>query len=369
MNQPNPSRRSGGFHIISAVVLLFAINGYAPFARTWGQDVQPEAATQHSSGKNWVCVGGDRGCSRYSELDQINTRNVAKMTVAWSYRTGELVNGKGRTIECTPIAVNGILYVSTAKRCVVALDGATGHELWKFDPASYGPLAGPLASGGVNRGVAYWSDGIAGGQRRILHGTSDGRLYSLDARTGKLDPAFGDGGAKDLREDIQRDIARLGYGPTSAPAICGDVVIVGVSNGEGPSIAAPGDVRAFDVRTGKQQWRFHTVPRPGEFGNETWQGDSWKNRGGCNAWGGFSVDTKRQWVFCGLGSAAFDFYGGDRHGDNLFANCVLALDAKTGKRIWHFQTLRHDLWDHDLPVYPNLVTVQKTVPPSKRSRK
>ena len=147
-------------------------------------------------------------------------------------------------------------------------------------------------------------------------------------------------------------------GPTSAPAICGDVIIVGFSNGEGPGDAAPGDIRAFDIHSGKEIWRFHTVPRPGEFGHETWAKDSWKNRGGANAWGGFSVDTERNLVFAGLGSAAFDFYGGDRHGENLFANCTIALNAKTGERVWHFQTLRHDLWDHDLPVYPNLVTVK-----------
>ena len=309
------------------------------------------------SGNDWICVGGDRGCSRYSTLDQITRDNVSSLEVAWRFSTGELVDGKGRTIECTPVVVDGVVYVTTANRRVVALQGASGKVLWEFDPADFGSLAGPLASGGVNRGVAYWSDGKTDGARRILHGTSDGRLYSIDARTGHLDKSFGRGGAKDLREDFQQDISKLGYGPTSAPAIYRDTVIMGVSNGEGPSIAAPGDVRAFDIRSGKQLWRFHTVPRPGEYGNETWAGDSWKNRGGANAWGGASVDTNRGLVFVGLGSAAFDFYGGDRHGDNLFANCVVAIDAETGKRRWHFQTLRHDLWDHDLPVYPNCVSV------------
>lgn len=318
------------------------------------------------SGADWIAVGGDRGATRYSTLHQIDRDNVGNLRVAWTYRTGELdENGKGRTIECTPVVVEGVVYVTTANRRVVALDGETGNVIWQFDPRAYGPPAGPLASGGVNRGVAFWTDGRPDGQRRILHGTSDGRLFSLDARTGKLDPSFGDGGAKDLREDIRRDIAKLGYGPTSAPAICGDVVILGVSNGEGPDVSAPGDVRAFDVRTGRQVWRFHTVPRPGEFGNETWKGDSWQNRGGANAWGGASVDVARGLVFVATGSASFDFYGGDRHGDNLFANCVIAIDAKTGKRRWHFQTIRHDLWDHDLPVYPNLIELErdgKTVP-------
>ena len=309
------------------------------------------------SADDWISVGGDRGSSRYSTLAQIDRSNVTKLKVAWTFGTDELVGGKGSTIECTPVVVDGVAYLTTAKRRVVAVGGAAGKLLWDFDPLSYGPPAGPMASGGVNRGVAYWSDGKPNGQRRILHGTADGRLYSLDARTGKLDPKFGSNGAKDLREDIQRDLTGFGYGPTSAPAIYNDTVIVGFSNGEGPGPAAPGDVRAFDVLSGKQTWRFHTVPRPGEFGNETWAGDSWKDRGGANAWSGITVDTRLGSVFVGLGSAAFDFYGGDRHGDNLFANCTVALDAETGERRWHYQTLRHDLWDHDLPAYPNCVTV------------
>jgi quinoprotein glucose dehydrogenase len=313
---------------------------------------QPEDA-------DWICVGGDRGCQRYSKLDQINRTNVHQVQLAWTYRTGELKNGVGKTIECTPIIVDGVMYVSTAERRVVALNGATGEAIWKFDPLDAGPHAGPLASGGVNRGLAYWSDGKPNGLRRILHGTSDGRLFSINARDGSLDPQFGQGGVKDLREDLEVKIGKLPYGPTSAPAVIDDIVILGFSNGEGPGIAAPGDVRAFDVRTGKQAWSFRTVPAPGEFGNETWEGDSWRNRGGANAWGGISVSEKHGLVFCGLGSAAFDFFGGDRVGANLFANCTVAIDARTGKRRWHFQTLHHDLWDHDLPVYPNVVSVTR----------
>ena len=304
---------------------------------------------------NWLCVGGDRGCSRYSSLRQINCDNVGQLQVAWTYHTGET----GQTIECTPVVVDGVMYVSTALLKVAAFDAATGRELWVFDPPTLPGSQYPLASGGVNRGVAYWSDGTPDGQRRVIHGMADGRLMSLDARTGQLDPAFGHDGVKDLREDLEVDISRMPYGPTSAPAIWHDTIILGFSCGEGPGPAAPGDIRAFDIRTGQQVWRFHTVPRPGEFGHDTWTGDSWKNRGGANAWGGVSVDVQRGIVFAGLGSAAFDFYGGDRLGQNLFANSTVALDARTGHRIWHFQTLHHDLWDHDLPVYPNLVTVQR----------
>ncbi|MFK7818505.1 MAG: pyrroloquinoline quinone-dependent dehydrogenase, partial [Planctomycetaceae bacterium] len=314
---------------------------------------------QDSQNVDWIAVGGDRGCSRYSELNQINKDNVDKLSVAWTWRTGEIDRPRKMTIECTPIVIDAVMYVSTGHRRVAALNAATGEELWMFDPMSLGDHAGSLASGGVNRGVAYWSDGTEDGPKRILHGTSDGRLFSIDARTGKPDMEFGLGGYILLRDGIEYDISKLPYGPTSAPAIAGDLVVLGFSNSEGPPPGAPGDIRAFDVRTGKQAWRFHTIPRPGEVGHETWPKNGWQKRSGANAWGGISVDTKRGTVFAGTGSAAFDFYGGDRKGRNLFANCVLALDAKTGKRRWHFQTLHHDLWDHDLPIYPNLVTLKR----------
>ncbi len=310
-------------------------------------------------GTDWICVGGDRGNMRYSALSQITRENVNQLRVAWVYHTGELDRPQQKIIECTPVVVDGVMYITTGHLRVVALNAATGQEIWQFDPFADGGPSTPLASGGVNRGVAYWSDGQPNGLRRILFGSASGHLYSLDAATGKLDPNFGDGGVKDLREDLEVDIANLAYGPTSAPAIWGDIVMLGFSCGEGPGPAAPGDIRAFDVRTGRQLWRFRTVPRPGEYGNDTWAGDSWKNRGGANAWGGLSVDEASGTVFAGLGSAAFDFYGGDRKGENLFANCTVALDAETGERRWHFQTLHHDLWDHDLPVYPNLVTVTR----------
>ncbi|MEX0611297.1 MAG: pyrroloquinoline quinone-dependent dehydrogenase [Pirellulales bacterium] len=315
------------------------------------------AGAQGPQDVDWPGVGNDPGCMRYSKLDQINRDNVRRLKPSWTYHTGELRNGDGNTIECTPIVVDGVMYVTTGRLRVVALDAASGKELWQFDPRKEHPFPHEPASGGVNRGCAYWSDGRPGGARRIIHGTSDGRLFSLDAKTGKLDEGFGSGGIRNLRDELDPAVAALGYGPTSAPAIWKDTIIVGVSCGEGPAIAAPGDIRAFDVHTGRQLWRFRTVPAPGKFGHETWAADSWKNRGGANAWGGFSVDVKRGLVFAGLGSASFDFYGGDRHGENLFANCTIALAANTGNRLWHFQTLHHDLWDHDLPTYPNVVTV------------
>jgi quinoprotein glucose dehydrogenase len=331
--------------------LPFLVCIFAALATSAAADAQPP---QHG---DWPGVGNDPGCMRYSKLDQINRDNVHHLVPSWTYRTGELRDGEGKTIECTPIVVDGVMYITTGRLRVAALDAATGSELWKFDPLTDHPFPHTPTSGGVNRGCAYWSDGEPGGKRRIIHGTSDGRLFSLDAKTGKLDAEFGSGGIRNLRDELEPAVAAVGYGPTSAPVIWQNTIIVGVSCGEGPAVAAPGDIRAFDVRTGRQMWRFGTVPAPGEIGHETWATDSWKNRGGANAWGGLSIDVKRGLVFAGLGSASFDFYGGDRHGENLFANCTVALDANTGKRVWHFQTLRHDLWDHDLPVYPNLITV------------
>jgi quinoprotein glucose dehydrogenase len=299
------------------------------------------------SSVDWANVGNDKGGMRYSPLKQINRENVKNLEVAWVYHSGDGGPANATTLECTPIVVEGVMYLTTAQVSIAALDAATGRELWKFN----------ARGGGVNRGVAYWSDRKPGGQRRILSGLADGRLISLDARTGKPDEGFGKGGSVDLRAGIERDISRVPYGCSSAPMVFEDRVMLPFLSSESQP-GAPGDIRAFDVRTGKEAWRFHTVPRPGEVGNETWEGDSWKERAGVNPWSGFTLDDQRGILFCGTGSAASDFYGADRKGRNLFANCTLALDARTGKRLWHFQTLHHDLWDHDLPCPPVLVQVE-----------
>jgi quinoprotein glucose dehydrogenase len=307
---------------------------------------------------DWPNPGYDKAGTRYSPLDQINRENVAKLAVAWTYHTGD--SSPGKTIECTPLVVDGVMYVTTVTTKLVALDAATGKERWQFDPYAAGRTFNKIrASGGVNRGAAFWSDGKPKGQQRVILGLADGRLVSVDAATGKPDPAFGENGQVDLRKGIaEADITNRAYGPTSPPAVFEDVVIVGCSNDEGHP-GAPGDPRAFDVRTGKELWRFHTVPRPGEAGAETWeQPDAWKDRGGANPWGGFTVDVENGIVFCGTGSAGPDFYGAGRKGNNLYANCVLALDARTGKRLWHFQTTHHDVWDHDNPCPPVVVTVK-----------
>lgn len=302
---------------------------------------------------DWPNYAGDKGGSRYSPLDQINRSNVSRLEVAWTYHTGEKT--KDAPIECTPIVINGIMYLTSAQSRVIALDAATGHPLWVFNPHANMQVPGYT----VNRGVAHWTDAKKPGTARIVLATPDGRLFSVDARTGTPDAAFGKNGVVDLKADMDRDLTALSYGVTSAPMVFEDLVILGFTNGEGPEPSSPGDIRAFDIHTGREAWRFHTVPRPGEFGHEMWQGDSWKDRGGANAWGGVSVDAKRGLVFAGLGSVAFDFYGGDRKGTNLFANSVIALDARTGKRLWHFQTVRHDLQDHDLPTFPVAGTIQR----------
>jgi quinoprotein glucose dehydrogenase len=296
---------------------------------------------------DWANVGNDKGGMRYSTLKQIDRSNVKNLKVAWTYKCGDAASA-GTTIECTPIVVDGVMYLTTVRLNVVALDAATGAELWKFD----------AHAGGVNRGVAYWSDGKPGGKRRILVSFPDGKLYSLDAKTGLLDLAFGTAGIVDLRAGIERDISQFGYGATSAPAVFENRVILGCLSSEGGP-GAPGDIRAFDAESGKEVWRFHTIPRPGEKFGDTWPGESWKERPGANPWSGFTVDVRRGIVFCGTGSAASDFYGADRPGSNLFANCTLALDARTGKHLWHFQEVHHDLWDHDNACPPVMVEVKR----------
>lgn len=322
-------------------------------------DATPRAHASGMERADWPSYGGDAGHRRYAALDQIDRDNVRHLQVAWRYRTGDADPAAKTTIECTPIVVDGTMYLTTVRTKVVALDAASGTERWVYDPYKDVDRKGMrIIASGVNRGVAFWQS-PGGEARRIVFGTADGRLISLDAATGRPDPAFGAGGTVNLRTGLEGDYAGIGYGVTSAPGIFENIVIVGFSTPEGPEQASPGDVRAFDVRSGKEVWRFHTVPRPGEFGHDTWQGDSWKGRGGANAWSGVSVDRANALVFVATGSPAFDFYGGDRKGRNLFANSVVALDARTGARRWHFQTVRHDIWDYDLPTPPVLVTIER----------
>jgi len=313
------------------------------------------------AGRDWRYYGGHPGTMRYSGLDQINRSNVHNLRVAWTYHTHDAMKRPRTTIECTPIVVDGIMYITTAQIKACALDAASGALLWQLDPfvtvlgtrGANATVEGAASPRGVNRGVTYWQDGQ---EKRILFTALD-RLICLDAKTGKPVSSFGENGAVDLTKGLGRDISGLLYDVTSPGAIYKDLIILGSENGEGPDPAAPGHIRAFDVRTGNQVWIFHTIPQPGEFGQDTWEGNSWKNGQAANDWGGLSIDEKRGWVFLATGSAAFDYFGGRRLGQDLFANCVIALEAGTGKRIWHYQVVHHDLWDRDLPCPPCLVTL------------
>jgi quinoprotein glucose dehydrogenase len=296
---------------------------------------------------DWRVVGGDPGNTRHSSLDQINRTNVAQLRPVWTYHTGDLPPGAHAEIQATAIVVDGVLYATTPALAVIALRADSGTLLWKFDP-----FANRARESHVNRGVVYWADGS---DRRIFH-SAGRRLYALDARTGHAIPTFGDSGSVDLSAGLGRDVTGAYLVATSPGVVYKDVLVWGTRVGEDEG-SAPGDVRAYDVRTGKIRWTFHTIPRPGEFGHDTWPADAWRTAGGANSWPGMTVDLRRGIVYIPTGSATPDFYGGHRVGANLFANSLLALDALTGKRVWHFQTVHHDLWDRDLPAAPNLVTV------------
>jgi glucose dehydrogenase len=302
----------------------------------------PPLVAQSSKTADWPTYKGNLAGTGYSPLTQINTKNAARLVQAWSYgMPSDSPGGSGGYTEVTPIVVGGVMYLYAEDR-VVALDGESGKEIWRHEFKSAGPT----------RGVAYWP-GDSETSPRIMF-ISGSRLISLNANTGKLDPGFGKEGVVDI--DVR-------YG--GVPTIYKNVVLVGAQNGEVP-IGPPGDTRAYDARTGKKLWEFHSVPRPGEPGFGTWEGDSWKGRAGVNVWGWYmTVDEERGIVYMPFGGAAANYYGGDRHGANLFANSLVAVDALTGKYKWHFQMVHHGLWDSDLPPAPGLVDIVqngKTIP-------
>lgn len=298
--------------------------------------------------REWAVYGGGPDSIRYSTLDQINRDNVARLSVAWTYDTGDAFPDS--EMESNPIVVNGLLYATTPKLRLIALDAATGKLRWSFDPRR-----GERAFGKArNRGVTYWSDGA---DQRILLAAGHW-LYALDARTGAPIGEFGEDGRVDLRLGLGRPPEEMSISATSPGIVYKDLLIMGSSVSE-TLPASPGDIRAYDVRTGKIRWTFHTIPHPGEFGYDTWPKDAWQYIGGANNWAGMSLDIQRGLVFVPTGSAAFDFYGANRKGDDLFANTLLALNAETGERVWHFQAVRHDLWDRDFPAPPSLVTIER----------
>lgn len=299
----------------------------------------------------WKVRGGSKASTRYSSLDQIDTSNVGQLQVAWTYHTGDADAAKNSQIQANPIIINGTLYATTPKMKVFALDAATGNEKWVFNP--YPDTAEIIHWLNVNRGVTFWEDD---NDRRILF-TAGPSLYALDASDGTPIEEFGEKGKVSLKQGFGERAENLYVVATSPGIIYNNLIIIGSRVSEGAD-AAPGDIRAFDVRTGKLKWTFHTIPRPGEFGNDTWKDpEAWKRIGGANSWAGMALDEERGIVYVPTGSASPDFYGGNRKGSNLFANSLLALDAANGKRIWHFQTVHHDLWDRDLPSPPSLVTV------------
>lgn len=295
---------------------------------------------------DWKVTGGDPGNSRYSPLNQINRNNAGSLRVAWTYHTGDAPRGHSE-IQATPLIVDGVLYTTTPALALVALRADSGTVTWRFDP-----FVNRERQTHANRGVAYWSQG---NERRIFF-SAGRRLYSIEPATGRPAIGFGDSGWVDLSAGLGRDIGDAYIVATTPGIVYQDLLIQGTRVGEEAG-SAPGDVRAYDVRTGAIRWTFHTIPRPGESGYDTWPTDAWKTAGGANSWAGMSVDIDRGIVYIPTGSATPDFYGGDRKGANLFANTLLALDARTGQRVWHFQTVHHDLWDRDLPAAPNLVRV------------
>ena len=302
---------------------------------------------------DWPVNGGPYNI-RYSPLTQVTRDNVAHLSVAWTYDSHDAF--KDSEMQSNPIVVDGMLYATTPTMHVVALDAATGREIWKFDPSGGAALTRRFRQ----RGVTVYQDRVFVTYRNFL--------FALDRKTGVPIESFGAGGKIDLREGLGRPAESLSVSASSPGVIFEDLLILGSTVPE-TLPGSPGHIRAFDTHTGKMRWIFHTIPWPGEFGYDTWPKDAYKISGGANAWAGLTVDSKLGMVFAGTGSASFDFYGSNRIGDDLFANCVLALDARTGKRVWHFQGVRHDTWDLDFPAAPSLVTVMRRGRPVEAVRR
>lgn len=301
--------------------------------------------------EDWSIYKGDQKGNQYSELGQIHAANVHKLELAWQYQTGDA--SKNSSIQVNPIIVDGLLYMSTPTLKAVALDAATGEEVWAFESSKHNE--GQRVFRGRTRGVTYWST-EDGSDQRIFLFVKD-RVYALHAKTGKLISDFGENGHIDLRQNMGMDPNKVSIEVTSPGIIFENHLIVGSRVPEGYN-STPGHVKAYDVVTGEFKWIFHTIPREGEFGYDTWEFVDGEAYGGANPWGGFTVDEKRGWVFFATGSPAYDFYGGYRKGQNLFGNCVIALNASTGERVWHYQTVHHDIWDYDNPSAPILVSIR-----------
>ncbi len=340
---------------VTAAILL--VTGCAP----------PDARTPawHASESDWPAYGGDAAGTRYSALTSVTPENVSRLQVAWTWNTGDVpvpgpmhpVPGqdvRAGNFEVTPLVIGDTMYLSTPYNRVVALDAGTGREIWSYDPQTVEWGKPPNGTGLVHRGVAVWT---GRGERRVFLNTR-WRLIALDAVTGRVIDSFGDHGEVDLTEHLLWHTNRLHYTQTSPPVVFEDLVIVGNGVWDGfvyPN-DPPGNIQAFDVRTGKLVWNFNPIPQEGEFGNDTWEDGSWRVKGHTNAWAPITVDVERGLLYAPMGTPSGDYYGGDRKGNNLFAEALLCLDARTGKRVWHFQTVHHGLWDYDLPGAPVLYT-------------
>lgn len=310
---------------------------------------------------DWPNYGNNKGAAKYAPLAQINGANVSDLLVAWTWATPDngIVQDQPAltpwSFKVTPLKVGDRLFTSTSLGFVAAVDPSTGKTLWQFDTKTY--LDGRPTNLGFNhRGVAYWSNKD---ESRILMPTNNGYLWSLDAETGKPDPTFGNGGRVDLTRGLGRAIDRKHYSVISAPMVIGDIVVVGSSIMDAPKTQKmpPGHVRGFNIRTGEQSWIFHTIPQRGEFGAESWPGGAGQYSGNTNVWSGISADPELGYVYFPTGTPTNDWYGGHRIGDNLFAESLVCVDAKTGIRVWHYQIVHHGLWDYDLPAAPTLIDI------------
>ena len=308
----------------------------------------------------WKYYNGTPGALKYSSLKEIDTLNISSLQPIWTYQTGDADTAARSQIQTNPIVINGVLYGISPQLKLFALKAENGKEIWVFDPTKEwknGPADRASFHNMINaRGLCYWTDNK--GEERLFY-TVGSFTIAIDAKTGKPMTSFGEGGAIDLHQNLGREVSDLIVVNTSPGVIYKDLLILGTRVDEN-SPAAPGHIRAYDVRTGKMKWIFHTIPQPGEHGYDTWEDkNAYKYAGGANVWSGFSLDEKKGVIFAGTGSAAYDFYGGNRKGSNLFANCLLAIDANTGKRKWHFQFIHHDVWDKDLPTPPVLTSLER----------
>jgi quinoprotein glucose dehydrogenase len=315
---------------------------------------------------DWPTFGHDPGGNRYSPLRQITPQNVSKLIRSWTYHMNPLASSQGAagagmsgasgsSSETIPLVVGGIMYLTTQFKRVVALEPETGKEIWTFTVPDGNP---------ARRGLEYWP-GDKQNPPQVFFGTDTGKMYALNARTGKLSPGFANEGVLDMKPGALNGLAGATFGLSSPPIVYRNLLITGALVQETPSAGAAGDTRAWDVRTGKLVWTFHSIPRPGETGSDTWEGDAWKNRSGANVWGFFTLDTQRGILYMPFGEPTTDYWGGDRKGANLFGTSLVAVDAQTGKRKWHFQAVHHDTWDYDLSAPPVLFDIKqggRTIP-------